>query len=49
MVDEALLADRDKLNSAKYGFVIAIEAAIDVCRHVIGSEGLRPAKLSRRG
>lgn len=35
-----LLADRDRMNSAKYGFVVAIEAAIDVCRHVIGYGGL---------
>lgn len=40
---EVLLADRDRLSAAKYGFVVAIEAAIDVCRHVIGSEGLRAA------
>ena len=46
---ETLLADRDKLKSAKYGFVVAIEACIDAGQHVIASEGYRaPAKLRRR-
>jgi uncharacterized protein YutE (UPF0331/DUF86 family) len=40
---EDLLADRDRMSAAKYGFVVSIEAAIDVCRHIIGSEGLRAA------
>ena len=38
---ETLLADRDKLKSAKYGFVVAIEACIDAGQHVIASEGYR--------
>lgn len=31
----------DQLAAAKYRFVVAIEAAVDVCRHVAASEGLR--------
>lgn len=38
---ETLLADRDKLKSAKYGFVVAIEICIDVGNHIIASEGYR--------
>lgn len=38
---EVLLADRDKLNSVKYGFVVAIEICIDVGNHIIASEGYR--------
>lgn len=38
---EELLGDHDRLHAAKYGFVVAIEAAIDLGRHVIASEGLR--------
>jgi uncharacterized protein YutE (UPF0331/DUF86 family) len=37
----ALLADRDKLKSVKYGFVVAIEVCIDVGNHIIASEGYR--------
>lgn len=36
-----LLADRDKLKSIKYGFVVAIEICIDAGQHVIASEGYR--------
>lgn len=36
-----LLADRDKLKSVKYGFVVAIEICIDVGNHIIASEGYR--------
>lgn len=38
---DALLADRDKLKSVKYGFVVAIEVCIDIGNHVIASEGYR--------
>jgi uncharacterized protein YutE (UPF0331/DUF86 family) len=38
---DALLADRDKLKSVKYGFVVAIEICIDAGQHVIASEGYR--------
>lgn len=36
-----LLADRDKLKSVKYGFVVAIEICIDVGQHIIADEGYR--------
>jgi uncharacterized protein YutE (UPF0331/DUF86 family) len=38
---EALLTDRDKLKSVKYGFVVAIEICIDAGQHIIASEGFR--------
>lgn len=38
---EGLLADHDRLHAAKYGWVVAVESAVDVGRHVIASEGLR--------
>lgn len=37
----AVLGDRDRLKSVKYGFVVAIEVCIDVGNHVIASEGYR--------
>jgi len=37
----ALLADDDLLAAVKYRFIVAIEACIDVGRHVVASEGLR--------
>lgn len=37
-----LLADRVKLDAAKYGLVISVEICIDVADHIIASEGLRP-------
>lgn len=39
--DEELLGDPDRLASAKYRFIVAIEAAIDVCRHIVSAAGLR--------
>lgn len=38
---EALLADEDVLAGVKYRFVVAIEACIDVGRHLVASEALR--------
>jgi uncharacterized protein YutE (UPF0331/DUF86 family) len=41
-LDDAELADgSDPLAAVKYRFVVAIEAVVDVCRHVAASEGLR--------
>ena len=37
----AVLGDRDRLKSVKYGFVVAIEICIDVGNHIIASEGYR--------
>jgi uncharacterized protein YutE (UPF0331/DUF86 family) len=39
--EERLLADPDLVAAVKYRFLVAIEAAIDCCHHVISSEGLR--------
>lgn len=36
-----LLANPDLVAAVKYRFIVAIEAAIDICRHVAASEGLR--------
>ncbi len=38
---DTLLADRDKLKSVKYGFVVALETCIDAGQHIIASEGYR--------
>jgi len=38
---EDFLADKHKIASAKYNFVIAIECCIDVANHVIASENYR--------
>lgn len=37
----AVLADRDRLKSVEYGFVVAIEICIDVGNRIIASEGYR--------
>lgn len=37
---QALLGDHDRMHAVKYGFVVTIECAIDIGRHVIASEGL---------
>ncbi len=37
----AFLNDPDKIASAKYHFIIAIECAIDLCNHLISRNGLR--------
>lgn len=39
--EDELLADHDRLHAAKYGLVVAVEAALDAGRHVIASESLR--------
>ncbi len=38
---EEFLANPDKIGSAKYHFVIAIECCIDIANHIIASERLR--------
>ncbi|MGD8389767.1 MAG: DUF86 domain-containing protein [Desulfobacteraceae bacterium] len=41
-VDQASFTqDPDKLGSAKYHFIVAIEACIDICNHVISKNGFR--------
>lgn len=38
---ESFLTDSDKISSAKYNFIIAIESAIDICNHIISQNGYR--------
>lgn len=38
---EEFLNDHDKIDSAKYNFVVAIESAIDICNHVISQNSYR--------
>ena len=35
------LSDPDKVGSAKYHFIVAIESCIDMCNHIIAQNGLR--------
>ena len=35
------IKDPDKIGSAKYHFIVAIEACIDICNHVIARNGYR--------
>lgn len=37
----SFLKDPDKIGSAKYHFITAIEAAIDMCNHLISQNGYR--------
>jgi uncharacterized protein YutE (UPF0331/DUF86 family) len=38
---DQFVADTDKVASAKYHFIVAIEACIDLCNHVISRNRLR--------
>jgi uncharacterized protein YutE (UPF0331/DUF86 family) len=38
---ELFLSDPDKIGSAKYYFIVAIESAIDICNHIISQNGYR--------
>ena len=38
---ESFLNDPDKVGSAKYNFVIAIESSIDICNHIISQNSYR--------
>jgi uncharacterized protein YutE (UPF0331/DUF86 family) len=38
---EPFLNDPDKISSAKYNFVVAIEATIDICNHIISQNSYR--------
>lgn len=41
-IDKKLfLHDPDKIGSAKYSFIVAIESAIDICNHIISQNGYR--------
>lgn len=37
----SFLNDPDKISSAKYNFIVAIESAIDICNHIISQNGYR--------
>lgn len=37
----SFMQDPDKVGSAKYHFIVAIEACIDICNHVISRTGYR--------
>ncbi|MCL6639360.1 MAG: DUF86 domain-containing protein [Firmicutes bacterium] len=39
---EVFLDDPDRVSSAKYNFLVAIEAIIDICNHIIAWNNLRP-------
>lgn len=47
LADDELAPGSDLLAAVKYRFVVAIEAAVDVCRHVAASEGLRAPRDMR--
>jgi len=38
---EDFLKDPDKIGSAKYQFIVAIESSIDMCNHIISRNGYR--------
>jgi uncharacterized protein YutE (UPF0331/DUF86 family) len=38
---KSFLGDPDKIGSAKYHFVVAIESSIDICNHIISQNGYR--------
>lgn len=38
---ESFLSNPDKICSAKYNFIIAIESTIDICNHIISQNGYR--------
>ena len=39
---DSFIADHHKVSSAKYNFIAAIEAAIDIANHIISRNKLRP-------
>lgn len=45
--DGELSASEYLLPAAKYRLIVAIEIAIDVCDHIVATEGLRPATSLR--
>lgn len=46
MPRQEFLQQPDKIGNAKYHFVIAIECRLDTAKHIIATEGFRPAKDS---
>ncbi len=41
LTEAEFLTDPDKIGSAKYHFIVAIESCIDMCNHVISRNGFR--------
>ncbi len=41
LTPEEFASDPHKVASAKYHFIVAIEAAVDICNHLIAKNGLR--------
>jgi len=41
IIEEKFVADADKVASAKYHFIVAIEACIDLCNHLISRNSFR--------
>jgi uncharacterized protein YutE (UPF0331/DUF86 family) len=39
--EQEFLSDPDKIGSAKYHFIVAIESCIDMCNHLISRNGFR--------
>lgn len=39
--EDVFFSDADKIASAKYHLIVAIEACIDICNHVISKNGFR--------
>ncbi len=42
--EEAFLASFEKIGSARYFFIVAIESAIDICNHIIAAQRLGQPK-----
>lgn len=41
LTEEEFLASEDKVDSAKYNLIVAIEGAIDICNHIVARTGGR--------
>lgn len=41
LIEEDFLANADKVDSAKYNLIVAIEGAIDICNHIVARAGGR--------
>lgn len=41
LAEKELLANDDKVDSAKYNLIVAIEGAIDICNHIVARAGGR--------
>jgi len=47
LTPEEFASDPHKVASAKYHFIVAIEAAVDICNHLIAKNGLRRQEFGR--